>query len=141
MNESCNWVDLLLHRCWTSRASHYLHYRCVAGKGHHVVAPPCPWSTARLQRSPVGRVESFHSWLSHLFCGRPCGRCHVWSGGQLRASGLQEKRALIIRTNFLGDFISSTCNSNRVTYIVPPTGRLMAHHKTISSLSRCPWAD
>ena len=32
----------------------------------------CPRSTARLQRSPVGRVESFRSWTSHLF--RPRNR-------------------------------------------------------------------
>jgi len=44
---------------------------------------PCPRSTARLQRSPVGRVESFRSWSSHLFRGRPGGRRHVRSGGRL----------------------------------------------------------
>jgi len=43
----------------------------------------CPQSTARLQRSPVGRVESFHSWSSHLFRGRPGGQRHVRSGGWL----------------------------------------------------------
>ena len=35
----------------------------VAGEGRRVVAPPCPRSTARLQSSPVGRVESFRSGL------------------------------------------------------------------------------
>jgi len=35
----------------------------VAGEGRRAVAPPCPRSTARLQSSPVGRVESFRSGL------------------------------------------------------------------------------
>ena len=39
--------------------------------------------STRLQRSPVGRVESFRSWSSHLFRGRPGGRRHVRSGGRL----------------------------------------------------------
>jgi len=44
---------------------HHHHHRCrIAGDGRRVVAPPCPRSTARLQRSPVGRVESFRSWWS-----------------------------------------------------------------------------
>ena len=55
----------------------------VAGEGRRVVAPPCPRSTARLKSSPVGRVESFRSWSSHLFRGRPGGRRHVRSGGRL----------------------------------------------------------
>jgi len=56
----------------------------IAGEGRRVVTPPCPRSTARLQSSAVGRrVESFRSWLSHLFRGRPGGRRHVWSGGRL----------------------------------------------------------
>ena len=35
---------------------HHHHHRRgrVAGDGRRVVAPPCPRSTARLQRSPVG---------------------------------------------------------------------------------------
>jgi len=41
------------------------HHRRVAGESRCVVAPPCPRSTARLQRSPIGRVESFRSWSSH----------------------------------------------------------------------------
>jgi len=49
-----------------SNEKHHRHRR-VAGEGRRVVAPPCPRSTARLQRSPVGRVESFRSWSSHLF--------------------------------------------------------------------------
>ena len=61
---------------------HHRHGR-VAGEGRRVVAPPCPRSTARLQSSPVGRVESFRSWSSHLFRGRPGGRRHVRSGGRL----------------------------------------------------------
>ena len=60
------------------------HHHCrVAGDGRRVVAPPCPRSTARLQRSPIKRVESFRSWSSHLFRGRSGGRRHVWSGGLL----------------------------------------------------------
>ena len=37
-------------------------------------------TVACLQRSPMGRLESFRSWSSHLFHGRPGGRCHVRSG-------------------------------------------------------------
>ena len=65
-----------------SNEKHHRHRR-VAGEGRRVVAPPCPRSTARLQRSPIGRVESFRSWSSHLFRGRPGGRRHVRSGGRL----------------------------------------------------------
>ena len=53
-----------------STHNHHHHVR-VAGEGRRVVAPPCPRSTARLQSSPIGRVESFRSWSSHLFRGRP----------------------------------------------------------------------
>ena len=60
--------------------SHQFH---VADEGRRVLAPPCPQSTARLQRFPIGRVESFHSWSTHLFRGRPGGRRHVRSGGRL----------------------------------------------------------
>ena len=62
---------------------HHHHHDRVAGEGRRVVAPPCPWSTARLQSSPVGRVESFRSWSSHLFRARPGGLRHVQSGGRL----------------------------------------------------------
>jgi len=62
---------------------HHHHHGWVASEGCHVVAPPCPQSTAHLQRCPVGWVESFRSWLSHLFCGRPGGRRHVRSGGHV----------------------------------------------------------
>jgi len=66
---------------------HHYHDGRVAGEGRRVIAPPCPRSTARLQSSPVGRrVESFHSWSTHLFRGRPGGRRHVWSGGRLSDS-------------------------------------------------------
>ena len=61
---------------------HHYHGR-VAGEGRRVVAPPCPRSTARLQSSPIGRVESFRGWSSQLFRGRPGGRRHVRSGGRL----------------------------------------------------------
>ena len=57
--------------------------RRVASEGRRVVAPSCPRSTARLHRSPVGRMESFRSWSSHLFRGRPGGRRHVRSAGRL----------------------------------------------------------
>jgi len=69
-----------------SHHHHHHHHGCVAGEGRRVVAPPCPrsMSTARLQSSPVGPVaESFRSWSSHLFRGRPGGRGHVRSGGRL----------------------------------------------------------
>jgi len=56
---------------------HHHHQVRVASDGRSVVAPPCPRSTARLQRSPIGRVESFLSWSGHLFRGRPGGRRHV----------------------------------------------------------------
>ena len=36
-----------------------------------VVAPPCPRSTARLQRSPIGRVESFRGWVGLIHSARP----------------------------------------------------------------------
>ena len=49
---------------------HHDHHVRVAGEGRCVVAPTCPPSTARLQGSPIGRVESFRSWSSHLFRGR-----------------------------------------------------------------------
>ena len=62
------------------QVSYQHHHGSVAGEGRRVVAPR---STARLQRSPVGRVESFRSWSSHLFRGRPGGRRHVRSGGRL----------------------------------------------------------
>jgi len=57
-------------RSWPSPHHHHHQVR-VAGEGRRVVAPPCPRSTARRQRSPVGRVGSFRSWSSHLFRGRP----------------------------------------------------------------------
>ena len=65
--------------------NHHHHRKVrVANEGRRVVAPSCPRSTARLQRSPVGRrVESFRSWSSQLFRGRPGGRRHVRSGGRL----------------------------------------------------------
>ena len=62
---------------------HHHHHGRVAGEGRRVVAPPCPRSTARLQSSPIGRVESFRGWSSQLFRGRPGGRRHVRSGGRL----------------------------------------------------------
>jgi len=54
------------------------HTRFLGSLGRCVVAR-CPLSTARLQRSPMGRVESFRSWSSHLFRGRPGGRRNVRS--------------------------------------------------------------
>ena len=53
------------------------HHRRAASEGRRVVAPPYPQSTAHLQSSPIRRVELFHSWLSHLFRGRPGGWHHV----------------------------------------------------------------
>jgi len=69
--------------CQADHHHHHHHQVRVASKGRRVVAPPCPRSTARLQRSPIGRVELFCSWSSHLFHGRPGGRRHVRSGGRL----------------------------------------------------------
>ena len=48
--------------CYTSTSPRYHHHHQfhVADEGRRVVAPPCPRSTAHLQRSPIGRVESFH---------------------------------------------------------------------------------
>ena len=68
------------HACGPTLHHHQFH---VADEGRRVVAPPCPRSTARLQRSPIGRVESFRSWSTHFFRGRPGGRRHVRSGGRL----------------------------------------------------------
>ena len=42
-------------------SNHHHHHGRVAGEGRRVVALPCPGSTAHLQSSPVGRVESFRS--------------------------------------------------------------------------------
>jgi len=40
--------------------NHHHHRKVrVANEGRRVVAPSCPRSTARLQRSPVGRVSRF----------------------------------------------------------------------------------
>ena len=75
---------------------HRHHHGRVAGEGRRVVAPPCPRSTARLHSSPVGRVESFRSWSSHLFRGRPGGRRHVRSGGRL-----SDTMAYMTNINFL----------------------------------------
>jgi len=72
---------------------HHHHLRRVAGEGRRVVAPPCPRLTARLQRSPIGRMESFRSWSSHLFRGRPGGRHHMRSGGRLNDTFIWSGRA------------------------------------------------
>jgi len=67
--------------------NHHRRHR-VAGEGHCVIAPPCPRSTACLQRSPIRWVESFRSWSSHLFHERPGGRRHMRSGGRLRDTSM-----------------------------------------------------
>ena len=89
------------------------HHRHVAGEGCRVVASPCPWSTARLLRSPVGWVESYHSWSSHLFCGRPRGRRHMRSGGRLSVKLMWSWRAM-----FAGVSSSSqaTCPNTEIRY-------------------------
>ena len=79
---------------WLNCAFTSRHRRRVAGEGRHFVAPPCPRSTARLQRSPVGRVESFRSWSSHLFRERPGRRRHVRSGGRLSDTLMWSWRAM-----------------------------------------------
>ena len=78
--EEAKWKGLGVNDHWQHHHHHQFH---VADEGRRVVAPPCPRSTARLQRSPIGRVESFRSWSTHLFRGRPGGRRHVRSGGRL----------------------------------------------------------
>ena len=50
----------------TPPKNHHHHHVRVAGEGRRVVAPPCPRSSARLQRSPIGWVESSRSWSSHF---------------------------------------------------------------------------
>jgi len=82
-------------RSWPSPHHHHHQVR-VAGEGRRVVAPPCPRSTARRQRSPVGRVGSFRSWSSHLFRGRPGGRLHVRSGGRLDSLFERLIRAFVV---------------------------------------------
>jgi len=66
------WSSLCLHPSIVFKLSPSAYHRRIACEGHRVVALPCPWSTARLQRSPVRRAESFQGWTSYLFCGRPC---------------------------------------------------------------------
>ena len=85
---------------------HHHHRRGVAGEGRRVIASPCPRSTARPQSSPVRWMESFHSWSSHLFHGRPGGRRHVRSGGRLSDTLMWSWRAM-----FAGVSLSSraTC--------------------------------
>jgi len=76
-----NWTALTCPCNYRILHHHHHHQVRVAGEGRRVVASPCPRSTERLRRSPFGRVESFRSWLSHLFRGgRPGGRRHVRSG-------------------------------------------------------------
>ena len=69
--------------CSKQEDRHHHHQFHVADEGRRFVAPPCPRSTARLQRSPIGRAESFRSWSTHFFRGRPGGRRHVRSRGRL----------------------------------------------------------
>jgi len=59
-------------------------------------SPPLPYGsrslwTARLQRSPIGRVNSFRSWSSHLFRGRTTrcttkSTCHTGDDGRWAAN-------------------------------------------------------
>ena len=79
--------------CLATTCSHHHHGR-VAGEDRRVIAPPCPRSTARLQSSPIGRVESFYSWSIYLFRGRPGGRHHVRSGGRLSDTLMWSRRAM-----------------------------------------------
>ena len=75
-----------------ANVSLHRHQVRAAGEGRRVVAPPR--STARPQSSPVGRVESFRSWSSHLFRRRPAGRRHVRSGGRLSDTLMWSWRAM-----------------------------------------------
>jgi len=73
---------------------HHHHRRRIAAEGRRIVAPPCPRSTARLQSSPIGRMESFRSWSSHLFHRWPGGRRHVRSGVRLSDTLMWSWRAM-----------------------------------------------
>jgi len=89
----CDWKVKPYAFSYGSNHHHHHHGRS-ASDARSVVAPPCPRSTARLQRSPVGRVESFRSWSSHLFRGRLGGRRHVRSGGRLSDTLMWSWRAM-----------------------------------------------
>ena len=82
--------------------------------------------------SPVGRVESFRSWSSHLFRGRPGGRRHVRSGGRLSDTLVCSWRAM-----FAGVTSSSraTCPQsqlhdadNQLFMSVLPNTKHILHH-------------
>jgi len=91
----------------TRQYNHHHHHQVrVASEGRRVVAPPCPQLTACLQRSPIGRAESFRSWSTHFFLGRPGGRRHVPSGGRLSDTSMWSWSAM-----FTGVTLSSraTC--------------------------------
>jgi len=54
-----------------------------------------PWESASTCiLNSIGLVESFRSWLSHLFRGRPGGRRHVRSGGWLNDMLMWSWRAM-----------------------------------------------
>ena len=93
----------------TQSCSQYHHCRrCVAGDGQRVSAPLSPRSTARLQRTPMGPVESFRSWSSHLFPGR----CHVRSGGRLRDALTRSQRAIFA---CVSSSSQATCQNTEVS--------------------------
>ena len=132
-----------------STHNHHHHVR-VAGEGRRVVAPPCQRSTARLQSSPIGRVESFRSWSSHLFRGRPGERrqstrpmdnsgtpllCRgfrrfVYGSGSCMAGGITELSMgpfCVTRSNPTHGstqpvwYHASSSSHNKPTYPPPPT--------------------
>ena len=90
---------------------HHHHQVRVAGEGRRVVASPSPRSTACLQRFPSGRVESFRSWSSHFFRGRPGGQRHVWSGGRLSDTLMWRRRAMLAGVSFSS---RATCPNSEV---------------------------
>jgi len=69
--------SIVLYVTACRRTKHHRSHHRVTGGGRRVVAPPCPRSTALPRRFPVGRLESFRSWSSHLFRGLPGGRRHA----------------------------------------------------------------
>ena len=98
---------LVLFRGYQGIHHHHHHHGRVAGEGRRVVAPPCPRSTARLQSSPVGRVESSRSWSSHLLRGRPGGRRHVRSRARPSDTFTWSRRAAFTRAYRISPFAAA----------------------------------
>ena len=120
---------------------HHHHHHCrIAGEGRRVVAPPCPRPTARLQSSPVGRVETFRSWSSHLFRGRPGGRRHVRSGGRLSDTLMLSWRATfagVSSSSHMPKYRDASTGYTEVRSVLHSTSsfRTRPYHQILSS---CP---